>query len=200
MNKVILVLALMAVFLLSCSNKRQEAPPNYAIPKALEKDGSSYEFFSKRGKDDLLEDIYRELVSKDSNLRRLEGDLNELQDSKDDSLGLFERFNNKNKDYFNAADRHLSGFQDSLLRQRMRTLVASQMEKYQSRIAPHKELLELVSTNQVRISDLHEVLKIVHTLPVINNFQETNLPDSKSLEGYRKRQEAIIREMEEDVK
>jgi hypothetical protein len=198
MNKVILFLALMSAFLLSCSNKRQETPHNDAIPKALEKDGSSYEFFSKRGKDDLLESIYRELVSKDSNLRQFEDDLHELEGSKDDSLGLFEKFNNKNKDYFNAADQHISGINDSLLRQRMRTLVTSQMERYHSGIAGHNELLKSINANQVRIADLHEVLKIVRTLPVINRFQESNQPDAKSLEGYRKRQEAIIREMEED--
>lgn len=200
MKKVIVNLAMLAFLLASCSNKRQQAPQNDTIPKALEKDGSSYDFFSKRGKDDLLESIYRELVIKDSNLRQLEDDLHEFEDSKADSLGLFEKFNNKNKDYFNAADRHIAGINDSLLRQRMRTLVTSQMERYHSGIAGHNELLKSINTNQVRISDLHEVLKIVRTLPVIDNFQESNLPDAHSLEGYRKRQESIMRALEKIAK
>ncbi|GAB2670787.1 hypothetical protein GCM10027036_25140 [Flavihumibacter cheonanensis] len=42
------------------------------------------------------------------------------------------------------------------------------------------------------ISDLHNVLKIIRTLPLIDKYQNDNIPNTKSLEDYLKKQDKVI--------
>ncbi|GAB2677680.1 hypothetical protein GCM10027036_34190 [Flavihumibacter cheonanensis] len=55
---------------------------------------------------------------------------------------MFDNFNEKNQSYFNSADRHIAGIKDSLVRDKIKTLVSAQLSKYNSKIAKHKELLK----------------------------------------------------------
>jgi hypothetical protein len=161
--------------------------------KALEDKNSSYEFVSKRGYDDLVESLYNELVSKNVDLKQLEDKIDELNKSKGDTTNLFDKFNGKNQSYFSAADRHISEIKDSLLRDKMKVLIANNLTKYSSSIARHKELLKIVEAKSLTISDLHNILKIVKTLPLIEKHQSNNLPNTKSIEGFIKRQDEIIK-------
>lgn len=105
---------------------------------------------------------------------------------------MFDNFNEKNQSYFNSADRHIAGIKDSLVRDKIKTLVSAQLSKYNSKIAKHKELLKLIESKQMTISDLHNVLKIIRTLPLIDKYQNDNIPNTKSLEDYLKKQDKVI--------
>lgn len=43
------------------------------------------------------------------------------------------------------------------------------------------------------IADLHTVLRIVRTLPLIDKYQKDNLPAAKSLDDFIKQQDAAIK-------
>lgn len=188
-----IIIPILVLTLASCSDNRTQDKPKQETPKALEDKSSSYEIISKRGYDDLVESLYNELVSKDIHLKKLEDKIEELNNSKSDTTELFDKFNGKNQSYFSSADRHVSEIKDSLVRDKIKNLVTTQLTKYNSRIARHNELLKLIETKQMTISDLHNVLKIVRTLPLIDKYQKDNLPNTKSFEGYIKRQEETIK-------
>lgn len=177
--------------LASCHQNSIQDRPQQETPKALE-DNSSYEIVSKRGSEDLVENLYNELISKDVELKRLEVKINDLRSSKNDSLELFNKFNRKMQLYFSTIDSHVSGIEDSLLRDKMKLLIAGHLAKYNSRIAKHNELLKSIAINDTSISDLHTVLKIVKTLPVMEKYQQDHLPTTKQLEGYIKQQDQTI--------
>jgi len=179
--------------LASCSSNRTQDKPKQEIPKALDGKSSSYEIISKRGSEDLVESLYNELVSKDIDLKILEDKIDELKKSKSDTTEIFDEFNGKNQSYFNSADKHISEIKDSILREKMTILVANQLTKYNSQIARHNELLKIIEAKQMTIADLHNILKIVRTLPLIGKYQKDNLPNTKSLEGYIKQQEQTIK-------
>lgn len=177
----------------SCNNNRTQDKAKQETPKALEDKSSSYEIVSKRGYDDLVESLYNELVSKDIDLKKLEDKIDDLRKSKSDTTELFDKFNEKNQSYFSSADRQVSRINDSVIRDKMKNLVALQLTTYNSKIARHNDLLKLIETKQMTISDLHHVLKIVKTLPLIDKYQKDNLPGIHSFEGYIKRQEEAIK-------
>jgi len=189
----LLLSALIVLTFVSCYNDHTPDKPKQEIPKALEENYSSFKGISKRGDGDLVESLYGELLSSDLDLKKLEDKIEELDISKKDTTALFDKFVAKNLSYFNSAERHLSDIKDSLIREKMRNLVALQLKKYHSRIEPHNQLLSLIHAKQIAISDLHNVLKIVRTLPVIDNYQQRNLPTTQSLDGYlRKQQETLL--------
>jgi len=192
MTTKIFISTILVLTLVSCDNRQQDKPKQ-ETPKALEDKSSSYEIVSKRSYDDLVESLYTELLTKDIDLKRLEDKIDELRKSKSDTTELFDNFIEKNQSYFSSADRHVSEIKDSLLRDKIKNLVAIQLTKYNSRIVRHNELLKLIETKQMTISDLHNVLKIVRTLPLIDKYQKDNIPNTKSFEGYIKQQETVIK-------
>jgi uncharacterized protein YdiU (UPF0061 family) len=193
MRSKILISIILVLALASCSNNRTEDKPKQETPKALEDKSSSYEIVSKRGYDDLVESLYSELVSKNIDLKKLEDKIDELNTSKKDTTNSFDKFNEKNQSYFSAAKTHTGEIKDSLLREKMRNLIANNLTKYNARIAKHNELLKIIETKNVTIADLHNILKIVKTLPLIEKYQNDNLPGTKSLEGYIIQQDATIK-------
>lgn len=117
-----------------------------------------------------------------------------------DTADLFENFNEKNEAYFSSADKHISVIKDSLLRDRMKVLIASNLAKYESSIAKHNELLKIIDAKNMTISDLHNVLKIIKTLPLIEKYQGDNRPNTKPFEGYIKHQDESIKVAEKLIK
>ena len=168
-------------------NQKQETP------KALEDKSSSYEIVSKRGYDDLVESLYNELVSKNIDLKKLEDKIDELNKSKDDSTNLFDKFNEKNQSYFSSANAHISEIKDSLLRDKMKVFISNNLTKYKSSVARHNDLLKIIDAKNLTISDLHNILKIVKALPLIEKYQSNNLPNTKSFEGYINQQDEAIK-------
>ncbi|MEI6183995.1 MAG: hypothetical protein WCP65_00600 [Bacteroidota bacterium] len=180
--------------LVSCNHSPKIDAPKEETPKALENKKASYEIISKRVADDLVESLYNELVNKSVDLKNLEVKIDELQKSKSDSIISFNNYNDKNELYISSANRHCEEIKDSSLRDKMRNLIAKNLTKYNSSIARHTELLKIIETKELTIADLHNILKIVKTLPLIDKYQRDNLPSTNSLEGYIKRQDQTIRD------
>ncbi len=179
--------AILVLALVSCENNRTQQ-----TPKALTIQSPSFDYTSKRGYDDLVESLYKELVSQNIDLKKLEDKIDALQKSKGDTLNLLNQFTEKNQSYFNSVDDHISGIQDSLLRDKMKALIANNLAKYNASIVRHNELLQLIQAKNLTINDLHKILKIVKTLALMEQYQRDNLPDIRSLEGYVKRQDDVI--------
>src|SRR5688572_31072493 len=176
MTTKILLSIILVLTLASCDNNRTQAEPKQETPKALEDRSSSYQIGSKRGYNDLVESLYNELVSKNADLKDLEDKIDELNESKADTTRSFDKFTAKNQSYFSSADGHASAIKDSLLRDKMKVLIGNNLAKYNSSIARHKELLKIIEAKSNTVSDLHNILKIVETLPLIENYQRDNLP------------------------
>ncbi|WP_343671009.1 hypothetical protein [Chitinophaga sp.] len=192
MTKKIFLSIFLVFTLAACHNNRTQDKPIQEGPKALE-DKSAFEMISKgRRGDDLVEGLYNELVSKDDELKRLEAMIDDLNSSKGDSTASFDKFNGKIQSYFRSIDFRVSEISDSLLRNEMKLLVASNLTKYNSRIAKHSGLLKTIGQKEMKISDLHTVLKIVKTLPVIEKYQKDNMPNTGKLEGFIKQQDQTI--------
>jgi hypothetical protein len=185
-------LSLILTLLLLACGKRQGAQAEKETPHALA-DDATYEISSRRSYDDLLEDLYSELVRKDIDLQALEEKIEALNENQIDSSVLFQNYDNKHQAYFLSAERHIAGISDSLVRDKMKALVAKSLTKYGALTTQHRELLGLIAAKNLTIADLHSVLKIVKTLPLIEKYQIDHLPSTKSMKGYVGKQEEVIR-------
>ncbi len=193
MSNKLFVLSFLVIILVSCNNKRKQESPKKEIPKALEVNKSSIEIRYLKSYDDLIESLYSELVNKNMDLKEVEERIDKLKSSKKDSIDVFDNFINKNQSYFSSANSQIEGISDSVLRNRMRNLIEGNMTKYNSSIVKHNELLKMIETNNLTVSDLHRILKIVRTLPLMEEYQKENLPGTNSLEGYINRQDEAIK-------
>jgi len=185
MKKQILIAILILLTFVSCDNSRnkekQEQKPE--TPAALQEERSSG-IISKRGYDDIMESLYKELADKTPELKELETKMKSLSGSKNDSTELYDRYNRKNQSYYNSANSHLTQINDSVLRKRLRVLISASLKRYNLKISRHSEILKSIDKKTMRLDDLHEVLMITTTLPLIENYQNNNLPSTKSIDGY----------------
>lgn len=178
---------------ISCTSNSSRNASGNEMPQALTNTSTSYEIIKKRGYEDLIESLYSELAAKDPQLKNIEDQLDTLNRSKGDSTHAFLEFDQKNKSYYNAANNYVSQMKDSMLKRRLTTLIAHNLAAYQSKIAEHTSLLNTIDTNSSTINDLHLVLKIVTTLPVIRKYQDSSLPATSALTGFAKRQSRAIK-------
>jgi len=194
MTKYILISTLILVTFVSCDNARikENQEQNQETPKALQEE-KSIDIVSKRGYDDIIESLYKELAGKTPELKDLETKLKALSTSKSDSTEQFDKYNGNNSSYYNSADNHLKQINDSTLRKRMKSLISSSLTKYNSKVYRHTELLKSIDKKTMTLDDLHEMLIITTTLPLIEKYQNDNIPTTKSINGYLKQLDKAVK-------
>ena len=185
MKNLTLLTTLILLTFVSCNNsqhkEKQEQKPE--TPAALQEDRSSG-IISKVGYNDILESLYKELAYKTPELKELENKMKSISGSKNDSTGLYDRYSRKNQSFYSSAYSHVNQINDSVLRKRLRLLISSSLKRYNSKISRHSEILKSIDKKTTTLNDLHEVLMITMTLPLIENYQNNNLPTTKSIDGY----------------
>lgn len=180
--------------LFSCDNPRMESKPNQEIPKALDDTKSSYDIVSKSGRyEDLVESLYAELSEKTPELSQLEDKIENLRKSKGDSTESFNQYNQKNQAYFSSVNGHIEQIKDVVLREKMKALITANLSKYNSKVSPHLDLLKAIDDKNVTLNDLHAVLKITRTLPLIEKYQKESLPATKSIKEFSKRLDETLK-------
>ena len=195
-----IILSFFIVFtLVSCNHSPRKSGHNTDMPKALENEGE-LKVYSSRSWDDLVESLYKELADQTPELKELEGKLEMLAKSKIDSLEVFATYNEKNQSYYSAANVHLEQIKDSVLRTKMKSLIEASLTKYNVRIEEHTELMNLIDANTINLNDLHTVLKITKTLPMIEKYQAGKLPTKNSLKGFTKQLDEAMQMVDTLVK
>ena len=192
-----LIIVSIAILFSSCNNNRLTAPENKPkeTPKALQTDNSVAESsfsLKKRGYDDLVEELYKELVEKNAALSSLEHNIEKIKDNSTDSAEAFNGFDAKNNAYYSAANTHLNAIKDSVLKERIKLLLNNSTSRYKNKITAHNNLIAAINTKDITLDDLHIVLKLTQTLAMIEQYQNNDLPSTKSLENISKAYDKLI--------
>lgn len=182
----LLSIAILTVFCSACDNvpvKNTEIS-KIEVPEPLKDDASdvSLKKMYSRGSNSLMDDIYADLVKKRPELQSLETGLQQLYAGMPDSLETFNKYAAKSTSYYDAANGSLSNIKDTVLRARLRLLITNSNNKYMGKVKKISTLMKDIDSNRVMINDYHAALKIAVTMPVIENYQDKNMPDSKSIE------------------
>ncbi len=183
MKKTFLVL-ITTFIIFACNQKKQQQATTPETPKALQESGSAdYSLLSKRsGREDLVETLYAELADKTPELKDIEKQINYLDEARTDSIEAFNGFNEKNNGYYADAARHVTAVTDSALSNKIRMMISNSQSKYATQISGHKSLLALLDSKAVKLQDMHVLLKIVKTLPLIEKYQKDNIPGKTPIE------------------
>ena len=192
MKTITIILISTFVLFFSCNSAPELEKVNREEPKALE-EKSSYEEISKVRGDNLVESLYAELVEKTPELKQLESTIEVLEKSKNDSTISITKYDQNNHSYYHSANSNLQQVKDSLLRSRIKILIANSLKRYKSKTLKQEALLKLIDSKSVTLNDLHIVLKITKSLSVMEKYQNENIPSSKSLEGYLKELDKTIK-------
>lgn len=187
------LLVIIVVGVYSCDNSRKKENPEQEIPKALQEQSSEYSLSKRSYDDNLVESLYKELVNNTPELKDLENQIKDLNGRKPDSLEAFEKFDNKNKSYYNSAKSHYDeAVKDSALKEKIKSLVVNSQTNYNNKTLKLTSLIAQLESKEISLNDLHILLKITRTLPLIEKYQKDNLPSGKPIESVIKDLEKII--------
>lgn len=185
------------LLLLSCNAPDKKDGTKQETPKALQdKNLSEIDMISKRGSDDMVESLYAELVNSDLKLKNLEKDIEELKEQKTDSLKLFTKYNGRSVSYYESANNHLNQIQDSSLRFKTKLILKNSRNTYDHNISAFTTMIGNLDDKDVSLDDLHAILKIIITLPLIEKFQKENYPSTIPLDKVLKEYEKTIKRID----
>ena len=94
--------------------------------------------------------------------------------------------------YYSSANNIASSITDSLLKNKIMTLITTSNNKYSTKTEELNSLLKQISKNDATLDDHHSVLKIVLTLPIIGKYQDDNKPNKKEFKDLIIQQEKLI--------
>ncbi len=198
MTKIRITIFIMLTLTLLCSCGGDQPKSNdiheKESPKALQDDNLEIRKYSRSG--DLVEELYAELVDKFSELKKLEKDLNELSSKPNELTRPFHNYNNKSMNYYNSVDFTVNSINDSLLKKKVLTLIATSKSKHSARTAEMNAIIKRISQNIESLNEHYSVLKIVLTLPLIEKYQAENLPSKKELNDLIKEQQKLIQRID----
>ena len=177
--------------ILSCGThpKDKEVKKENESSEALQATETKISSFGYR--DNLLEELYNELVDKSPKLKKLEDDLHAMRSKTKEVTEEFNVYDAKSKNYYNSASSLSNSIEDSLLKKRIMELVSSSNKAYTKRNAALSSLLTQISNNGGTLNDHHSALKVIVTLPIIERFQKENLP-KKGYKELLKEQQKLI--------
>jgi hypothetical protein len=198
MKKYILrLLVISSIFLtVSCNrDKREIKNPEFQNPEALQ-DDFKIKSLSKRG-GNLIEELYAELVEKDPELKKLETELDNFQETPSTTQTVFYNYNGKSDQFYANAKGFASQITDSLAKKRILDLIKKSNKKYESESKEINDLVEQISNSQNSMQDNHSILKIVLTIPLIEKYQTDNLPKKKQFLETIAKQKALDKKIVE---
>ena len=200
MKRTIIITTCLFSLFASCRQSEKSPESSPETPVALQEKSSSEILFSKSRYDDLVESLYAELIEKNPALKELEKTIDDLKDQKSDSVKPFTKFDSKNTSYYNSANEHLTRISDSILRIKMNTIINNSLNNYNNKIARHQGLISMLNTKDIDLKNLHIILKIVRTLPMIEKYQSENIPSIKPIEKTIKNFDKAIQQTDTLVK
>ncbi|MBO9631619.1 MAG: hypothetical protein J7578_00775 [Chitinophagaceae bacterium] len=167
---------LFTVSLFSCADKPKPAAPAPTIPIVLEGKRVDVSSLYSRNKEDLIESLYQELISKSEELKALDAEIKTLGKLQQQAMDSFRLFNNKNQSYYESARLTVNNIKDSIFRKKVQAIVDESLKQYNHHTGTHRQLDSLISRKNITINDLYILLKVVKTLPAMHNFQQERMP------------------------
>ena len=128
----------------------------------------------------LVDELYAELVEKTPELKKLEEEFDALKLKPKNTIEDFEKYEARSNNYYSNAVYKSSAIKDSLLRNKILEVITSSKEKYKDKTANLNGLVGQISKNQSTLNDHHEVMKIILTLGLIQQYQNGNIPDQNA--------------------
>ncbi|MDR3273540.1 MAG: hypothetical protein LBT29_08680 [Flavobacteriaceae bacterium] len=197
MTKILTSLITATVLILILSScDRNEIPKQPETPKALQQE-ESMSFSRTTRATNFVDDLYAELVDKTPELKKIENDLAIYEKKEQDSLKKINNYDIKSGHYYNDDLFEVKMINDSLLKNKMYEIVKNSQGDYREKTEKITTLLKIIDKKNSSIADYHTIMKLTLTIPLIEKYQNENLPNSKTMEDLIKEQSSLIKKMNE---
>lgn len=136
---------------------------------------------SRGGYKDLVEEFYDQAVKQNRTLETIEDDIENFYKKREDAIEKYNSFTSYNNRYYADAKARAATITDATTKQRAGDHINKSETAYRARMASWQSSIATLNNNERELSDLHTLLKIMIATPVIEKYQQNNLPDNSKL-------------------
>jgi hypothetical protein len=181
--------------LFSCSNNKNNEPGEEIIqdqtPEIFD-EKSDIASISKRYEADIIQKLYQEALDKNQELNALNNRIIEIDNLKNDSLELYYKYINQNRNYYNTVDNYINMLNDSALKDDVNAIFEKLENEYSQSISMHERSVELTNTRTKMLNDRLILMKLFVTVPMMSNYQKNELPDIKTIKFIAEKYDTLI--------
>jgi len=184
-----LLFCLLVIVFCSACNRKSPSNNNSAkteIPEPLQDDDGSIGLKKMSRDASLMQGIYADQVTKRPDLQKLENQLEHFNEGMPDSLAAFNKYAQTCNRYYDSANGALREMKDTVLRDRLRSILAESKHKYEQKTNRFSVLMKDIDSNQTAFTNYYTALKIAVSLPLIENYQDKNQPGTQPVEALSK--------------
>lgn len=201
-KKVGLLTVLTSLIIVSCKDdklssiKKKDVQVDNVVENVINEDKVLNSFSSRKYGDDLVEEIYQEILNKDRDLTKLDNKIKDLNKRTDAVIGEYNSVLSKSSEFYKIALSKTKTFKDSLLAQKIDSLIATSSNLYAGKTFSINTAIDNARSNQDKINELYTAYKIKRTLIEIEKFQNTNTFDLTNINNSVSEQLKLIEEIE----
>ena len=190
---------LLLLFITNCNNdsrNNRSNTPNVLneTPDALN-DNSEYKSisFSKRYDTDIISELYKEAMEKNSNLEKLHEEIIKMIDIENDSLSAYIKYVSVNAKYYSGAKVYANRIKDSILKKSTLAVFDSIEKTYDKKNEAFIKKHNIITQKSEALDDQLILMKLYVTESMIRNYQNNETPDIKTLENIIKKYDSLIK-------
>lgn len=182
------------LLLFSCTENKSDNTP--IADNAVDNAESSVSGSFKRSQNqDMIDQIYSELIKKDNNLKTLDDRVNDASREAGKVIFEYKEIFDKSESYYRDAQYHTDAISDSLLKHETTKSIKASADRYFLKVKNIKELIKQVNTNEKRMDDLYYAFKIAKTLPEIEKYQSAHPLQLDHLNSFINKQNKLLNEL-----
>ena len=172
--------------------------PKVAQENVVENVGAKSNQLEKRykGSDDIVEEIYQELILNDKELTKLDAKIRDLNNSTEDIIRQYRNILSKSESYYAEARKKTESITDSLMRNKLDSVILNSAMTYDGRVIDVRNAISHAQNNMKNINDLYTAYKIQRTLPEIEKYQKSNPFDLTNLNKLVEKQNTLLSDVQ----
>lgn len=175
---------LLLVLATSC-RQRPQAPQPAGTPAALQAPSSS---LTKRysGSGNLVEELYQELAEADTALRTADKMIKQALDACNDTLAVYQLYQEKTSEWLNAARLLVRAMGDSSMRKQWREQLTAFEQAQARRCAALQQQVDVATQLRQQLNDQYRALKLQVSMKSIERYQQQALPPVSGVQAVQK--------------
>lgn len=147
---------------------------------------------SRYGKGDLMDELYEQATKQNNNLKDIEEGIDKFHKNKQDALEKYNSYTNYNTRYYADAKTHAAAITDATTRQKALDMISKSEVAYNNGLTNWKNHIATLNVQERELKDLHELLEVLITIPMIEKHQQSSLPDNNKLKETNTDHQQVI--------
>lgn len=188
--KVNILFAVLVLSLLACNDKPKE---NNHVPKAFEQKTLVEDIsISRKYSSNAVEELYREALEKDTELKKLQESFNEQNALLNESLKDWHTFKQNNEAYMTHVKSYLGQIQDTILKKRYENYFDGREQQWINETKAYVKLESELTSNRVKLADLNICLKLLASNKLMEEYRQEEKPDLNKMKDFFNQQKELI--------